>query len=144
MLHTTASGGRAQPTCRCGCPASLLASQLPSALQLPLTAAPSQQPQQPPEAAAAAADSSAAGLAAALAPQQQLDTAALSAAVPSRLLVSLLVGAAGGDVVGPAADVLSRLDAAAAIKNDYLALFKSQQHFPEVWKTWVILQDCAQ
>ena len=47
-------------------------------------------------------------------------------------MVSLLAAAAGPDVAGPAAAVLDRLDAAAAAKNDYLQLFKSQQHFPEV------------
>jgi hypothetical protein len=46
--------------------------------------------------------------------------------------VSLLAAAAGPDVAGAAGDVLGRLDAAAAARNDYLQLFRSQQHFPEV------------
>lgn len=74
------------------------------------------------------ADSDAAGSA----PSSELDLDSLSAAVPSRLLVSLLAAAAGPDVAGPAAEVLGSLDTAAAAKNDFLALFNSQKHFPEV------------
>jgi hypothetical protein len=94
--------------------------QLPSALKLPLK----QQPQ--------AADSTDASGPVAAAAVQQLDLDRLSADVPSRLLVSLLAAAAGDDVARPAADVLASLDTAAAVKNDYLALFKSQEHSPEV------------
>jgi hypothetical protein len=42
-------------------------------------------------------------------------------------------------VAGPAAEVLSSLDAGAAAKNEYLALFKSPQHFPEVWMAAIML-----
>jgi hypothetical protein len=61
-----------------------------------------------------------------------VDVESLAASVPSRLLVSLLAAAAGSEVAGPAADVLASLDLAAAGKNDFLGLFKSQEHFPEV------------
>lgn len=94
--------------------------QLPSALKLPV------KQQQP------AADSTDASQPVAAAARQQLDLDTLSADVPSRLLVSLLAAAAGDDVARPAADVLANLDTVAASKNDYLALFKSQEHFPQV------------
>jgi hypothetical protein len=97
--------------------------QLPGALKLPLK----QQPQQQPQAADSADAST--PVAAAV---QQLDLDRLSADVPSRLLVSLLAAAAGDDVARPAAGVLASLDKAAAAKNDYLALFNCQQHFPQV------------
>jgi hypothetical protein len=94
-------------------PAAAASTQLSSALELPLRGAEAQPQQQ----------QGAAGV---------LDIDVLAAAVPSRLLVSLLAAAGGPDVAGAAAEVLSRLDAAAAAKNDFLALFKSQPHFPEV------------
>jgi hypothetical protein len=97
-----------------------LVVQLPSALKLPLE----QQPR--------AADSTDASGSIAAATVQQLDLDRLSADVPSRLLVSLLAAAAGDDVARPAARVLNSLDTAAAAKNDYLALFRSQEHFPQV------------
>lgn len=71
----------------------------------------------------------------------ELDLNKLADSLPSRLLLSLLAAAAGGSVAGPAAEVLSRLDAAAAAKNDYLALCKSPQLFPEVSKAPFLL-DC--
>jgi hypothetical protein len=84
----------------------LLLLQLPKALQLPL------QPD-----------------------SQQLDMAALAAAVPSRLLVALLAAAASPAAVAAAQQVLGWLDAKAAAKNDYLGLFKSKERFPEVCTT---------
>lgn len=96
--------------------------QLPAALQLPLRPQ-QQQPQQQPSPPQHTADTLAAS---------ELDLDTLTAAVPSRLLVSLLAAAAGSEVAGPAAEVLSCLDGAAAAKNDYLALFKSQERFPQV------------
>ena len=63
---------------------------------------------------------------------REVDLDTLAEAVPSRLLVSLLGASASPDAVGAAASVLSWLDAAAAAKNDFLLLFRSQQEFPEV------------
>jgi hypothetical protein len=85
--------------------AAAAALQLPKALQLPLHAA-----------------------------SQQLDMPALAAAVPSRLLVSLLAAAASPGAVAAAQQVLAWLDTKAAVKNDYLGLFKSRERFPEVRK----------
>lgn len=96
--------------------------QLPSALQLPL------KQQQPAADAGTAADAGAVPAS----PSSEVDVDSLAASVPSRLLVSLLAAAAGPEVAGPAADVLASLDLTAAAKNDFLALFKSQQRFPEV------------
>jgi hypothetical protein len=84
-------------------PLLLLLLQLPKALQLPLQS-----------------DS------------QQLHLTALAAAVPSRLLVTLLAAAASPGAVAAAQQVLGWLDAKAAAKNDYLGLFKSRERFPEV------------
>lgn len=63
---------------------------------------------------------------------QQLNLGALAAAIPSRLLVSLLAAAASPAVVASAQQVLGWLDVKAAAKNNYLGLFKSEERFPEV------------
>lgn len=106
--------------------AVLCAMQLPTDLQLPM-----KQQQQAP--------ASASGPDATAGPTIELDPTKLADSLPSRLLVSLLAAAAGGSVAGPAAEVLSSLDAGAAAKNEYLALFKSPQHFPEVWMAAIML-----
>jgi hypothetical protein len=117
-------------TCACACACAFL--QLPKALQLPMQQ--QQQPSSPAAAAAAEGAGTAPAAAAALPPPAaaSLDLPILSSSVPSRLLVSLLAAAAGPDVAGAAGDVLGRLDAAAAARNDYLQLFRSQHHYPEV------------